>query len=79
MSFTKKGLGDAAKSTEVIVCLSLDSRSEVNELVAKAVAAGGTTPNDSKDCGLMYQHRFQELDGHLWELIYMEPSKTYQG
>jgi predicted lactoylglutathione lyase len=75
-SFTHKDLCDATKSTEVIVCLSLDSREKVDEMVSKAVAAGGTTPNQSKDHGFMYQHGFQDLDGHLWELIYMEPSTT---
>jgi uncharacterized protein len=75
-SFTHKDLCDATKSTEVIVCLSLDSREKVDEMVSKAVAAGGTTPNQSKDHGFMYQHGFQDMDGHLWELIYMEPSTT---
>ena len=73
-TFTKKALCDATKSTEVLVCLSAESRAKVNELVAKAVAAGGTTPSDSKDHGFMYQHGFQDLDGHLWELVYMDPS-----
>jgi predicted lactoylglutathione lyase len=77
-SFTHKDLCDATKSTEVIVCLSLDSREKVDEMVSKAVAAGGTTPNQSKDHGFMYQHGFQDLDGHLWELIYMEPGTTTQ-
>ena len=72
-TFTKKSLCDATKSTEVLVCLSADSRAKVNELVAIAVAAGGTTPMESKDHGFMYQHGFQDLDGHLWELVYMEP------
>lgn len=72
-TFTKKELCDATRSTEVLVCLSCGSRAEVNELVAKAVAAGGTTPMDSRDYGFMYQHGFQDLDGHLWELIFMEP------
>ena len=78
-TFTKKELCDATKSTEVLVCLSAESRAKVNELVAAAVAAGGTTPMESKDYGLMYQHGFQDLDGHLWEFIYMEPSSARQG
>jgi predicted lactoylglutathione lyase len=75
-SFTHKDICDATKSTEVIVCLSLESREKVDEMISKAVAAGGATPNQSKDHGFMYQHGFQDLDGHLWELIYMEPSTT---
>jgi predicted lactoylglutathione lyase len=78
-TFTKKELCDATKSTEVLVCLSCESRDKVNEMVGKAVAAGGATPNESKDYGFMYQHGFQDLDGHLWELIYMEPSTAQQG
>jgi len=73
-TFTPKALCDTKKNTEVIVCLSLDSRRKVDEMVRKAVAAGGTTPNQAKDHGFMYGHGFQDLDGHLWELIYMEPS-----
>lgn len=74
-TFTKKELCDATRSTEVLVCLSCESRAKVDDLVAKAIAAGGSTPNDSKDYGFMFQHGFQDLDGHLWELIYMEPAK----
>ena len=73
-TFTAKELCDATRSTEVIVCVSADSRAKVNELVAEAVAAGGTTPNESRDYGFMVQHGFQDLEGHLWELVYMEPS-----
>ncbi len=72
--FTPKKLCDARKSTEVLVCLSCESREQVNDMVGKAVSAGGTTYAESKDYGFMYQHGFQDLDGHIWELIYMEPS-----
>jgi len=72
--FTPKKICDAMKSTEVLVCLSCESRDKVNDMVSKAVAAGGTTYAQSKDYGFMYQHGFQDPDGHLWELIYMEPS-----
>jgi uncharacterized protein len=73
-SFTQKELCDSTKNTEVIVCLSVDSRTKVDEIIGKALAAGGTTPNESKDYGFMYQHGFQDLDGHLWEIMYMDPS-----
>ena len=73
-TFTKKALCDATTSTEVLVCLSCDSRAEVDALVKKAVAAGGTTPSPAQDHGFMYQHGYQDLDGHLWELVYMEPN-----
>jgi len=71
--FTPKAICDATKSTEVLVCLSCESRDSVSDMVRNAVAAGGTTYAQSKDYGFMYQHGFQDLDGHIWELIYMEP------
>ena len=73
-TFIKKEISDATKSTEVLVCLSCESRAKVDELVSKAVAAGGKIPMDSKDYGFMYQHGFEDLDGHLWELVYMDPN-----
>ena len=72
-TFTPKPIADAAKSTEVLVCLSCESRDQVDDMVRKAVAAGGTTPMKPQDHGIMYQHGYQDLDGHLWELIYMNP------
>ncbi len=77
-SFTNKEVSDARKSTEVIVSLSAENRVQVDELVGKAVAAGATTPNESKDYGFMYQHGFEDLDGHLWEIIHMEPGEQGQ-
>ena len=77
-TFTPKAICDATKSTEVLVCLSAESRAKVNEMVGKAVAAGGTTYNKPQDHGFMYGHGFQDLDGHIWEFIYMEPSTVKQ-
>ena len=71
--FTKKEVCDAATHTEAIVALSAESREEVDELVSKALAAGGKPANDLVDEGFMYGHSFQDLDGHLWELMYMDP------
>ena len=71
--FTPKPICDASKSTEVLVCLSCESRDAVNDLVRKAVAAGGTTYNKPQDHGFMYGHGFQDLDGHIWELMWMDP------
>ena len=78
-TFIPKKLCDATKSTEVVVCLSCESRAEVDEMVHKAIAAGGTTYNDAQDYGFMYGHGFQDLDGHIWELIFIEPDTTNQG
>jgi predicted lactoylglutathione lyase len=70
-TFTPKPIADAMKTTEVLLCLSCESRAQVDEIVAKAVAAGGTTPNKPQDHGFMYQHGYQDLDGHMWELVHM--------
>ncbi|MBX5460200.1 MAG: VOC family protein [Steroidobacteraceae bacterium] len=72
-TFTPKPIADAARSTEVLIALSAESREKVDELVAKAVAAGGTTPMPAQDHGFMYQHGYQDLDGHMWELVWMDP------
>ena len=78
-TFTPKPVSDARKSTEVMVALSVESREHVDALIAKAVAAGGTTPNEAKDYGFMYQHGYEDLDGHLWEIFYMDPNGPPQG
>ena len=77
-SFTPKEICDTTKSTEVLVCLSSETRQKVDELVRKAVAAGGKTYQEPQDHGFMYGHGFQDLDGHIWELAYMEPSVINQ-
>jgi predicted lactoylglutathione lyase len=72
-SFTDKPVCDAAKATEVMMALSCASRAEVDDLVRKALAAGGTAPRAPQDLGFMYGHDFEDLDGHIWEPFYMEP------
>jgi len=75
-TFTNKPISDAKKSTEVLVCLSCESRARVDELVKKAITAGGRTLRAPQDQGFMYGHGFEDLDGHIWELIYMDSGKT---
>ena len=70
--FTKKPVSDAHKATEVLIALSVDSRAEAEEVVRKAVAAGATTPNPPQDHGFMFQHGFADLDGHQWEVFWMD-------
>jgi uncharacterized protein len=70
-TFTKKPVADGT-NTEVLVCLSCDSREEVDALVKKALAAGGRTPNPPQDHGFMYGHGFEDPDGHGWELMWMD-------
>ena len=73
-SFTPKPVSDATRSTEVLLCLSRESRAAVDAMVREAVAAGGSTYNDPQDHGFMYGHGFQDPDGHIWELIHMQPA-----
>ncbi len=72
--FTPKEICDATKSSEVLIALSCESREQVDELVAKAVAAGGSTYSKPQDHGFMYAHGYQDLDGHIWEVMWMDPS-----
>lgn len=72
-TFTPKPIADAKAATEVLVALSCESRAQVDEMVRKAVAAGGRAPTQPQDLGFMYQHGYEDLDGHMWELVYMEP------
>lgn len=71
--FVPKAICDARQATEVLICLDFDSREAVDAMVERAVAAGGNTYRPSQDHGFMYQHGYQDLDGHIWELVYMVP------
>ncbi|MEW9670064.1 VOC family protein [Ammoniphilus sp. 3BR4] len=71
-TFTKKELADATRSTEVLVALSADSRAQVDEIVNKALSVGGSPANDPQDHGFMYGWSFQDIDGHIWEVFYMD-------
>lgn len=72
--FTPKPVADASQSTEVLLCVACASRAEVDELVRKAVAAGARAPMPAQDHGFMYQHGYEDLDGHQWELMFMDPA-----
>lgn len=72
--FTHKKLCDTYSDTEALIGISRDSRQAVDSTVRKAVAAGGRIHRDPDDYGFMYQHGFEDLDGHLWELIYIRPA-----
>ncbi|TCT08048.1 VOC family protein [Aquabacter spiritensis] len=69
--FTGRAVPDAAAFAGSITALQLPSREKVDSLVAAAVAAGGTAPRPAKDYGFMYQHGFDDLDGHIWEAFHM--------
>ncbi|WP_369273703.1 VOC family protein [Streptomyces sp. R11] len=72
--FTKKQIADATKTSEVLIALSSESREKVDELVEKAVAAGGSVTGETQDHGFMYGRAFDDLDGHTWEVVWMDPS-----
>ena len=74
--FTPNQICDARKQTEVLLCLSRQSRDAVDELVRKAFDSGGKVFRDPQDYGFMYAHSFQDPDGHIWELIYLEPQES---
>lgn len=78
-TFTDREIIDTGRGIEAIIALALDSREQVDEQVAKARAAGGTIPRDPVDHGFMYQHSYQDPDGHLWEVFYMDPVAAEQG
>lgn len=71
-SFTNQPVTDTETSREVIIAISADSRVQVDEIVTKAIEAGGKPANDPMDHGFMYSWSFQDVDGHLWEVLYME-------
>lgn len=73
-SLIDKPLAPAKEANEVIICLSCESREEVDTLIAKAVAAGGRTPHPPEDHGFMYDQGFEDIDGHLWNLVWSAPS-----
>ncbi len=76
--FTKKPVADARATTETLLALSCESRDEVGAMVAKAVAAGAATPVEPKDYDFMYQHGFEDLDGHQWEVFWMDEANFPQ-
>jgi predicted lactoylglutathione lyase len=75
-SFTKKEICDASKCAEVINAIAVESRDKVDEMITKAAEAGGIETREPQDHGWMYGRSFQDLDGHLWEIFYMEDNTT---
>ena len=73
-SFTKKEIVDTSKAMECIICLSAENKDAVNNIVDKALAAGAIIRDPATDYGWMYQHSFNDLDGHHWEYFWMDPA-----
>jgi len=76
--FTKKDLADPTTQTEAILAVSAESREQVDELADTALAAGGSPANDPMDHGFMYGRSFEDPDGHMWEVIWMDPAAIEQ-
>ncbi|MFC8590452.1 VOC family protein [Streptomyces atroolivaceus] len=76
--FTKKEIADASRTTEVLLALSAESREKVDEMADAALANGGSPANETQDMGFMYGRSFQDPDGHIWEVVWMDPA-TAQG
>ncbi|WP_066316233.1 VOC family protein [Bacillus sp. FJAT-29814] len=70
-TFTKRELPDPMKTPGVLIALSADSREQVDEIVDKAIALGGTAASEPIDHGFMYYRSYQDMDGHYWEVAYM--------
>jgi predicted lactoylglutathione lyase len=77
--FTRKEIADATRVTEVLTCLSAESKAEVDRLVGAALASGGTEAREPMDYGFMYGRSFQDPDGHIWEIIWMDPAHIQKG
>ena len=72
--FTKKEICNTARNTEVIIALSAESKEKVDEMINKAVEAGGKESREVQDEGWMYGRGFEDIDGHLWEVVFMNES-----
>ncbi len=75
-SLIDKPVVNAKEANELVICLSCESREEVDSLIAKAVAAGGRTPHPPEDHGFMYDQGFEDIDGHLWNLVWSAPQAS---
>jgi predicted lactoylglutathione lyase len=73
-TFTKKEICDTSKNTEVIVALSVEGREKVDQMINKAIEAGGRESREPQDHGWMYGRSFEDINGHIWEIIYMDES-----
>ena len=72
-SFTFKEIPDTKKTAELTIALSAESKAAVDQHIEKAVKAGGVSSQPASDMGFMYSRSFQDLDGHIWEILWMDP------
>ncbi len=69
-----KEIADAKKTSEVLIAINVETKQKVDEMIKKALEAGGQTFRDSQDHGFMYQNAFQDIDGHIWEIMWLDPN-----
>jgi predicted lactoylglutathione lyase len=77
-AFTKKPIADARTSTEVLTALAVESKAKVHELVDKALEAGGSEAREPVEYGFMFGRSFEDLDGHIWEVFWMDPAHVQE-
>lgn len=77
-TFTKKEIVDAKKNTEVLIALSAENKAKVDEMLGKALAGGAKEPRAPQDHGFMYGRSFEDPDGHIWEIFWMDPKTINQ-
>jgi uncharacterized protein len=76
--FTPRPIADARSGTEVLLCISADSREAVDEMTQKALGAGGSEVREPQDHGFMYGRSFEDPDGHIWEPMWMDMAAATQ-
>lgn len=74
-TFVKKDICDTSRETEAILAVTAQNKTEVDEMMKKVISAGGTETREAQDHGWMYGRSFQDVDGHLWEIFYMNESE----
>ncbi len=72
--FTTKAIADTSKTAQILICITQDSKEDVHKLVDAAVKAGAAEPRPMQDYGFMINRTFEDLDGHIWEVVFMDPS-----
>jgi uncharacterized protein len=77
-TFTPYAICDTSKYTQVLNALNCENRQAVDDIVSKAISAGGKIYKEPQDHGFMYGHGFQDLDGHIWEYFYMDPNHVHK-
>lgn len=77
--FTKKQIADAHRTTELLTALAVDNKAKVNELADKALKVGAQEAYSPKDYGFMFARSFEDPDGHIWEVFWMDPAQVQKG